>query len=175
MKISNEYALSLFHLAKEQGRIEQYGVCLNAVREIIAPHPEWLSLLYSPAIPTDERLTIIEAAFGEMEVKEVLYFLKLLCEKGHVLCLEACIAEFFRLENESKKRVAVEVRFASPLTEEQKAKLEEKIKKQTGKIPEIVYLEDPSLIGGIRVQIEDAVFDGSLSGKIRALKGVIKG
>ena len=53
--------------------------------------------------------------------------------------------------------------------------LEEKLRIITGKIPEITYREDPSLIGGIRVQIEDAVLDGSLSAKIGALKGVIKG
>jgi F-type H+-transporting ATPase subunit delta len=79
------------------------------------------------------------------------------------------------LVQEWKKHVPVEVRFASPLTEEQKNKLEEKIRTIAGKIPEITYREDPSLIGGIRVQIVDTVLDGSLSAKISALKGVIKG
>ena len=54
-------------------------------------------------------------------------------------------------------------------------KLSDAIRKQTGKIPEITYRQDPLLIGGIRVTVEDAVWDGSLSAKLGNLKGVIKG
>ncbi len=175
MKISSDYALSLFSLAKEQDRIDDYGKCLAEVLGIVSRHPDWLDLIHSPALSLEERLSLIDKAWGHLEVKEVLYFLKLLCEKGQILGLQSSVSDFFLLEKEWKKHVPVEVRFASPLTEEQKTKLEEKIGKITGKIPEITYREDPSLIGGIRVQIEDAVLDGSLSAKIGALKGVIKG
>lgn len=175
MKISSDYALSLFALAREQGRIEAYGKCLEQVRKVIANEPRWLSLVHSPALSMEERLALIDEAWMHTEVKEVVYFMKLLCEKGQIQGLEDCIAEFFLLEKEWKQHVPVEVRFASPLTEDQKNRLKEKIQILTGKIPEITYREDPSLIGGIRIQIEDAVLDGSLSGKIGALKGVIKG
>ena len=175
MKISSDYALSLFSLAREQDRVDDYGECLEEVRSIVSEHPDWLTLIHSPALPLEERPSLIDKAWGHLEVKEVLYFLKLLCEKGQILGLQSSVAEFFLLEKEWKKRVPVEVRFASPITEEQKTKLEEKLRIITGKIPEITYREDPSLIGGIRVQIEDAVLDGSLSAKIGALKGVIKG
>ena len=175
MKISSDYALSLFSLAREHDRIEEYGKCLEEVSRILSEHPDWLSLIHSPAIPLEERLSLIDKAWGQLEVKEVLYFLKILCEKGQIRGLQSSISDFFLLEKEWKKHVPVEVRFASPLTEEQKNKLEEKIRTIAGKIPEITYREDPSLIGGIRVQIEDTVLDGSLSAKIGALKGVIKG
>ncbi|MBQ3075298.1 MAG: F0F1 ATP synthase subunit delta, partial [Clostridia bacterium] len=105
IKISGEYALSLFNLAKEQGRIEDYSKSLETVREVVSEHRDWLSLLHSPAIPTHERLALIEEAWGGLEVKEVVKFLKLLCEKGHAHLLEECIADFFLLENEAKKHV----------------------------------------------------------------------
>ena len=175
MKISSDYALSLFSLAREQDRIEAYVKCLEEVSSILSEQPEWLNLIHSPAIPPEERLSLIDQAWGHLEVKEVLYFLKILCEKGLIRGLQCAISDFFLLVQEWKKHVPVEVRFASPLTEEQKNKLEEKIRTIAGKIPEITYREDPSLIGGIRVQIEDTVLDGSLSAKIGALKGVIKG
>ena len=175
MKISSDYALSLFNLAKEQSKIKDYEQALKEVLDVISAQPEWLTLVYSPALPLEERLALIDQAWSHLEVKEVLYFLKLLCEKGQIRGLKESIQEFFLLQKEWNKHVPVEVRFASALTEEQKARLEEKIRIMTGKIPEITYCEDSSLIGGIRVQIEDAVLDGSLSGKIGALKGVIKG
>lgn len=175
MRIGSEYALSLFSLAKEQGRMDHYEKDLNTVRVAIEENPQWLSVLHSPAIPIRQRLELIDTAFGDLDVKEVLSFVKLLCEKGLIRSLSDCISEFSLLKKEAEQRVPVTVRFASPLSEEQKAKLAEKIKLRTGKIPEIVYCSDPSLIGGIRVQIGDTVLDGSLSGKLSALKGVIEG
>ena len=175
IRTSNDYSFSLFGLAKEQGRIGEYKASLETVRQILEEYPNWLSLLFTPAIPMEERVNMIDSAFGSLEVREVLSFLKLLCEKGKIRLLPECIEDFFRLEKESQNRISVEVRFASPLKEEQKSRLEEKLAKLTGKIPEITYSEDPSLIGGIRIQIEDAVLDGSLSARLGTLKGVIKG
>ncbi len=174
MRISNDYALSLFELAKEQNRVDDYKAALDTVGQVIRENPKWLSLLHTPAIPLEERLGLIDDAFGALKAREVLNFLKLLCEKGEILHLPECIAEFFGLEKEFQNRIPVEVRFAAPLTDGQKTRLEEKIAKITGKVPEITYYRDPSLIGGIRVQIEDAVLDGSLSARLGALKGVMK-
>ena len=175
MKIGSEYALSLFRLAKEQGRVPEYSLCLEEINRVISEQKDWLSVLHSPAIPLEERLSLIDKALGGAEIKEVPNFLKLLCEKGYILHLPACIEEFFFLKKEWEMRIPVEVRFAYPLSDDQKTKLEKKIQIKTGKIPEIVYREDLSLIGGIRVKIEDAVLDGSLSAKLGTLKGVIKG
>ena len=175
MKIGNEYALSLFQLAREQKRVEEYATSLTIVGKVCEENPDWIPMLASPAIPMEERLSLIDKAWSALEVKEVLYLLKLLCEKGRINTLPDCIGEFFALKKEAEQHVTVEVFFASPLSDEQKARLTEKIKIQTGKIPDIVYHEEPSLIGGIRVQIDDAVWDGSISAKLGTLKGVIKG
>lgn len=175
MKSSNEYAFSLFRLAKEQGRIDQYAESLDFVSRIVEQNPDYLSLLHSPALPLETRLKLIDEAWGSVEIKEIVYFLKLLCEKAQIRSLPECIEEFFLMKKEWEKCIPVEVRSAFPLTEEQKTRLSEIIKIQTGKNPEMTYYEDSSLIGGIRVKIEDAVWDGSLSAKLGTLKGVMKG
>lgn len=174
MKSSNEYAFSLFRLAKQQKRIPQYAQCLDLVRRVIEQNPSYLSLLHSPALPLEVRLKMIDEAWESLEIREILCFLKLLCEKAQIHNLPECIEEFFLMKKEWENCVPVEVCSAFPLTETQKAKLAEKIKLQTGKNPEMTYYEDLSLIGGIRVKIEDAVWDGSLSAKLGTLKGVIK-
>ncbi len=171
----SEYGFSLFCLAREQKRIDDYAECLLQVEKAVSENPDWLSLLRSPAIPLGERLGLIDKVFHDLAVKEVLNLLKLLCEKGQIQILPECIAEFCLLVQEWKKHIPAEVRFAFPLTDEQKEKLVKKIEKMTGKIPEMTYIEDPSLIGGIRVKIEDAVLDGSVSANLGALKEVIKG
>ena len=52
-----------------------------AVRQIFRENPGYLKLLGEPAIPEDERLKMIEEAFGGQAERYLVNFLKLLCER----------------------------------------------------------------------------------------------
>ena len=59
------------------------------------------------------------------------------------------------------------------MTEEQKTALIEKLQKISGKVIESEYIKDESLIGGIKVQIDDKIIDGSIKNRLNKAKGVI--
>ena len=170
----SEYAVSLFMLGEEKGLTKKYARDLETVKNLTEENPEYLSLLHSPALSIPERLDLVEKAFGSLESEHILSFLKLLCEKGHILKLPACIADFFELMKEAENALAVTVFFAEELLPEQKDRLFEKLTKKTGKKLEIRYVKDPSLIGGIRIQMEDKILDGSLSGRLNSIKGALE-
>ncbi len=66
------------HEEKLDGRMEQ----MIAVRQIFRENPGYLKLLGEPAIPEDERLKMIEEAFGgQARERYLVNFLKLLCER----------------------------------------------------------------------------------------------
>ena len=48
-----------------------------------------------------------------------------------------------------------------------------KLMKVSGKTVDAHYVEDKSLIGGIKVVLDDKLLDGSVSGKLSKIKGVI--
>lgn len=174
VQISNEYAVSLFRLASEQGRVAAYAACLDSVEQAVRDNPAYVTILRSPAIELQERLSLIDAAFASLAVTEVVSFLKLLCEKGHIQELLACIEEYRALVKAAENTVKATVYYAVPLSEAQQASLCRKLCEMTQKTVEAVYVKDESLIGGVKVQIGDTVLDGSVAGRLDAIRGVME-
>ena len=172
--ISKDYAFSLFALAREEEKIEAYSDALKTVDCILEDNPSYPALIHSPALSLETRLGLLDEAFGFLPVSQVLSFLKLMCEKGHFLRVRATIGEFFALKEEAERRVPVLVISSAALSDEQKERLTKKIKTLTEKEPDMNYKVDESVIGGIQIRIEDRVIDGTLSGKLSLMKGVLK-
>ena len=170
--LAKEYAFALFSLAKKKNTLSETAESLETIEEVLRDNPSYPRVLLSPAIAMEERLSLLDAAFGSIH-EDVLSFLKLLCEKGHAARIEDCIQAFFLLQKEAQGKIPVLVTSAFPLDESQKEVLKKKLSHLTGKEPEITYLQEPELIGGIRIQIEDRVLDGTLSGKLSLMKGVL--
>jgi F-type H+-transporting ATPase subunit delta len=59
---------------------------------------------------------------------------------------------------------------AVELTADQRARLEEKLRKQYGGELAFDYRTDESILGGVVVRIGDVVIDGSIAGKLQAMK-----
>lgn len=64
----------------------------------------------------------------------------------------------------------VEIASAAALTAREKQKIEAFARAKFGDDAEFVYTEDPLLLGGIRIRAGDVVYDGSLRGRLSALK-----
>ena len=86
----------------------------------------------------------------------------------------ACLEDFERLYNESKKIMLVKVTSATELTEDEKSRLAAALKKKYALEVELQCVIDKSILGGIIVETGDSVLDGSLTRKLRDVKEVIK-
>ena len=56
------------------------------------------------------------------------------------------------------------------LTEEQIQKIEEKVSSKLNKKVELTNSINPSIIGGVKIVVNDTVFDNSVESRINALK-----
>lgn len=174
MKETNkEYAEALFEIAVENKCMDEFSVALKQILELLEENKEYTEFLASPALPLSERLEAIDEAFGKMP-EEIVSFLKLLVENGHVKELSECINEFFGLEMLLKNSMTVTVYSSIDLTEAQKEKLVKNLKNKYGKTVNAEYKTDKSLIGGIKIVMEDKVLDGSIEKRLQSLKEVIK-
>lgn len=170
---AKEYAFALFKLAVSNGNLKEYDECLNTVLEVFEQNREYVKVLNSPAILLSRRLNLIEEAFGSLKCEYVTVFIKLLCENGHIEELFNCIKEFKNLLNDYENIVIAKVYYAAELTEEQKEALVNKLCKITQKRVSAVYIEDTSLLGGIKVEVDGKTLDGSVSARLNKVKGVI--
>ncbi len=172
-EMNKEYGVALFALAKEQNKENEYALSLECVEEVVKANPLYLDFLSSPSIPLGERLDAIDKAFGTSLPEDVVSFIKLLCEKGRIRSLTDCITQYKTLLDIQNSISTAYIKSAVELTEEQKQKLKDKLEIKCGHSVILECSQDESLMGGIVVEIDGKVIDGSLSHRLYEVKDVI--
>ena len=175
MQAVKEYALALFAIAAETDRKDAFLEDLSSLRALVRENPDYPAFLSSPAVPLRERLASIDTAFSGRYPEEIVSFLKILCENGRAGDLVFCVDAFEKIVLESLGRTTAVVQSAVELNEEEKARLVAVLEKRTGKTVDAQFSVDESLIGGIRMEIDGKVLDGSLKNRLRHVKDVILG
>ncbi len=171
-ELSKEYASALFSLAYEKNLLDTIKAELGAIKSLLDENIEYLDILSSPALTLSKRHSLIDDAFGDKN-EYIVSFLKLMCDNGHIASLNDCLGEFFLLVSELENRARAIIYYAFELTSEQKAKLEKKLKSLTNKEIDPIYTYDKDLIGGIKIELDGRVLDGSLQTRLNNIKGVI--
>ena len=118
--VGREYAEALFELACEDDKKREYGEALSLVATAISENEEFFRFLISPNIPTDERISAIEAAFTAYVPEKVLSFVSLMCEKGRLFAFSDAVEAYAELLSEAEKVIKVKVKSAVELSDEQK-------------------------------------------------------
>lgn len=172
-QISKEYALALFQLSKEDSRTDDYNNALDLVFDVIDTNPDYILFLTSPNIATSEKLTALKEAFGESIPEEILSFLCILCKKGHAAYIKDCILEFRACCDEESKVSTAVVKTAYELNESQKTKLIQKLEKISGNKVLLDIILDKTLIGGLSINLDGQIIDGTLKHKLHEVKDVI--
>ncbi|MBQ9743707.1 MAG: ATP synthase F1 subunit delta [Clostridia bacterium] len=172
--IVKEYSRALFMLACEEGKEKEYLDCLNTAKDLFTKNPEYILLLSSPNISKEERLLAIDRAFGSRMCENVVSFIKLLCERDRIGGFGTCVEDYTRLYNEKCRIRVVTVTSSVKLTEAECEKIRKMLEKKYSVGVNLILKVDPSILGGIIIEAEDTVIDGSLKSKLRNVKDVIK-
>ena len=171
--VAKEYGAALFMLACEESATEEYGKALSSVKTAFEESPEYLMLLDSPNISLGERLAAIEAVFSENAPEHLLSFLMLLCEKGRIQCFMTAAEEYFALLDAFRRRSNAKVISAVELSDEEKGKIKAKLESRYKGEVNMEYSVDGAILGGLIVEINGKIMDGSLRHRLREVKEVI--
>ena len=174
-QISKEYAAALFSIAEEKGRVREWADVLAQMDAILRDNPRYLSLLASPEIPPEERKALLAQSFGGMADPEIISFAALICRRGRAKELPEAIGHFRRMADIRARTREARVVSAAPLTDEEKRRLTAVLEKKSGMKVTLSCAVDPSLIGGMTVEMDGKVTDGSVRTRLRELKEVISG
>ena len=80
------------------------------------------------------------------------------------------IEGYVTLAAAQKNRVVATVRVANSLTEDQRDRLVAALTNQIGRQVTIQEVIDPDILGGVRVELGDEVFEGTVSGRLEAAR-----
>ena len=172
-EMSKSYADALFSLALETNTVFETLMTIKEVRDGLYATEGALDLLASPSIPKDERCAVLEKAFGDVQPEHVMSFVGVLVQHGHIRELNDCVEAYTALHDEHARLSTAYVTSAVELTEGEKAKLIEKLSQKLGRTIHLECAVDPSLLGGLVVNVDGKVIDGSLRSKLQEIKEVM--
>ena len=173
--LKNIYAQAVFELCCEQGIVKEATEEMEAVGAVFAENEEFVKVLRSPLVTSDEKKQLLESVFGGRVSTTVFDFLCLVTDKDRAGFIPQICEEFKALYYKQQGILEVSVVTAMPisdrLAERLKAKLEAVLDKQVIMKQSV----DKSLIGGIIVKYEGAELDSSVKGRLDRLKAQIDG
>jgi len=163
------YARALFEAAEEAGRLESVAGDLAGLAGVLDEVPELRAFLRNPQIEPAGKATVLEEiSVGADEL--VRNFVRLAAEKGRAGELAEMNAELEALVARAQNRLAVELTTSYELTDDAARSIVETIEKASGRSVDATRSVDPSLIGGIVLQVGSYRADGSVRGRLERLR-----
>lgn len=169
-QVSERYAQALFQTAKQHEVMALVEEDLREVKKAFNQNPELHDLINSPNLTSENKRDIISQLFGQANVF-VVNTLLLMGERKRLNEIEGLVDAYVRFSNEEQGIEDAKVYSIRPLSDEERASVSAtfsgKVGKQALRIENII---DPSLIGGMRIQIGNQIYDSSISSKLERLQ-----
>ena len=169
--IARRYAEALADIAISSSTAEQVDHDLKTFADLVETNKEFRTLLASPIISQKDKLKILERVIDLLGPQEVIAnLLKLLLSRYRLHHVATVYREFRREMNDREGVVLAEVTTAEPIPSDLIEMLQKRFNDLTGKLVEMHFKVDPSLIGGAVTQIGSMVYDGSIRAHLDLLK-----
>ena len=165
------YASAIFQVALEEDNGVRYNNDMALVNLCFKKHPEYLKFLDTELLDTEFRVASIDKVFADDRVSPAVKgFLKILVRNKGIKHFGDIYKTFEHLYDQKCGIVRGKVFSPFPIETETLIKLEKVFSKKYGKNVVLEYVQDKRVIGGMKVQIEDHLFDYSLDTKIETIK-----
>ena len=163
------YARALFQAAQEADRVDAVAGDLAALAAAIEEVPELRAFLRNPQIEPTGKAAVLEQLATDAD-ELVRNFVRLVAEKGRAGEIPEISADLDALVAQAQNRLAVELTTSYELSDEEARSIVKTIETASGRTVDATRSVDPSLIGGIVLQIGSHRADGSVRGRLERLR-----
>jgi F-type H+-transporting ATPase subunit delta len=168
--LSRRYSKAIFQLACETGMEEQIGREIEQFLDIYA-RSDLQRVLTNPAFDLATRKRIMDQVTQSQQLSELaVKFLSLLLERDRLIQLPGIVSRYRRLLNEAKGRVEAKVVSASALDSGWVDQVRDKLRAISGKDVVLQEGTDASLLGGMLIELEGKIYDGSVRTQLEKMK-----
>jgi F-type H+-transporting ATPase subunit delta len=168
------YANAFVQAAQASGLDAALEELASFLDDVLARNPDFEKLLYSGLLGRDEKLAIIERVVAPRGTELFTNFLRVLARHDRLSLLPIILQEGKLKQEQLTGRKRVRVTSAVPLEPNTQQQI---LKRLTEKLPFEPILEteiDPSLIGGLVIQVGDKVFDSSLKVRMKQFRNRLR-
>jgi len=168
--VAKRYAQALFEIAQQKNILAEVGADLNELTKVITQSTDFLTLLNAPKFSIERKKQMVAEIFASA-TPEVLHTVQLLVEKKRVNEVKLIADAYAELAAQAQGSADATVFSTRELSAEESAKISAAFAQLVGKQSLNITNEiDPSLLGGIRVQIGNHIYDSSVANKLERLK-----
>ena len=175
VSVARRYAKAIAAIAREENSLDQTGAALNALASV-ARDPAAASVLANPLLAPNRRRELVQSIGKELGVgPSVSHLLSLLADQRRLDQLAGIADHYQKLVDAALGRVRATISSAAELSPEEERSIVAALEKLTGKTVLAERRVDPDLLGGVVVEVEGKVYDGSLRTQLERLAAGIAG
>jgi len=163
------YARALFEAAQDAERLDAVSTDLAQLASSLDEVPELRAFLRNPQIEPAGKAEVLEQVTAGAD-QLVRNFVRLVAEKGRGGEIAGMNSELEVLVARSQNRLTVELTTSYELSDDEARSIVELIETASGRKIEATRSVDPSLIGGMVLQIGSHRADGSVRGRLERLR-----
>jgi F-type H+-transporting ATPase subunit delta len=170
---AKRYALAAFDLAKGEGYLDAWQESLDQIAQFMS-EPEVRRVLENTRVTQEPRQGLIDVALADLPALP-LNLARLLVRKNRTALAPAIAAQFRKLVEEDRGITRAKAVTAVPLNDVERQALVDRLEAQTGNQIILEVEVDPSLMGGLVVQMGDRLVDYSTRARLQALRESLTG
>lgn len=172
---ARRYARAIFALAEEEGTLDQTADELQLLGAI-AGDGEIAAALGNPLLSPTARRDLARTISDNLKLSPTTRnFVSLLADHRRLDQLVGIAREFTRILDAQRHRVRATITSAAPLSDAQRQAVVAAFERKLGRTVLAEAQVDPQLLGGVVVDVEGTVYDGSVRTHLHTLAHRIAG
>lgn len=172
--IANRYASALFEAGKDLNKNKELYPEVEMLGKIFKNDENLLGFLNHPKVSKDEKKELIENIFEDKISQELMNFIYILIDKNRENLFAEMAEKYEKLYYDDEGIVKVSATTATPMREEAKNRLRDVLAEKLNKDIELSSEIDEDLIGGVKLEMEGKLIDGTVKGKLNSMARALK-
>lgn len=168
--IARNYAETLLTLAGKANDLRGWGSMITDLADAMGANPMLRLFLESPRIGAAEKNAVLGAAFTDKMPRNFLRFLQSLVTHRRQMLIPEIAREYLDLVDAAEGRIHAHVTVARETSDPERSAIAKELSRMFGKdvVPHLSV--DPSIMGGVIVNVGDTVLDGSVKKRLMSLR-----
>ena len=168
---NNSYSQALYELAVESKDLSKVEDEVNAIIKLISENPDFKNLIKDPTIKKNELLQVITTISKKFNISDIFNkFLCFLVNKARMYYLEKILKDFLIISSNKKGEIIAKLKAAKKMNDDEINNIKKDLTENFGSNLKLNFEYDPSLIGGLIIQIGSIMIDTSIKSKLHKLE-----
>ena len=165
------YSLALFELSKENNSTEVIEQQSYSLLNLIKINNEFDYFIKNPTNSKREQLNTIQLICKQFKINDLLKkFMSFLIDKRRFFYVEKILKDFTETCSRKRGEIKAELVAAKEMSENEINRIKEDLTKSFDSKIKLNFKNDPSLIGGLIIQVGSTMIDTSIRNKLQKIE-----